>query len=51
MPHYKISKVPNKNCWKVMRGSVIHTKCATLANAKKQVALLNKLDHRSFAHK
>jgi len=47
MPNYKVVKVPNKNCYKVMRGTVIHAKCATLANAKKQVALLNQLDFRS----
>ena len=48
---YKVVKVPNKNCWKVMKGSVVHTKCGTLANAKKQVKLLNMLDHRTYAHK
>jgi tRNA(Phe) wybutosine-synthesizing methylase Tyw3 len=51
MPNYKVVKVPNKNCWKVMRGAVIHMKCGTLSNAKKQVALLNELDFRSKAHK
>jgi len=51
MPNYKVMKVPNKNCWKVMRGSVVHTKCGTLANAKAQVRLLNQLDFRTSAHK
>jgi hypothetical protein len=51
MPDYKVVKVPNKNCWKVMRGSVIHSKCATLANAKKQAKLLKELDYRMVAHK
>jgi tRNA(Phe) wybutosine-synthesizing methylase Tyw3 len=44
-------KVPGKNCWKVMRGSVIHTKCGTLANAKAQVKLLNQMDFRTAGHK
>jgi tRNA(Phe) wybutosine-synthesizing methylase Tyw3 len=47
MPDYTIKKVPNKNCYKVMRGTIVHAKCTTLANAKKQVALLNQLDFRS----
>lgn len=46
MPDYKIKKVPNESCYKVMRGSVVHMKCGTLANAKKQVKLLNQLDFR-----
>ena len=48
---YTIRKVPNKNCWKVMKGSIIHTKCSTLASARKQVKLLNQLDFRNYAHK
>ena len=50
---YKIQKVRLKNCWKVVNANtgVVHTKCGTLENAKKQVRLLNLLDHRSYAHK
>jgi len=50
---YKVEKVRNKNCWKVVNAKtgVVHTKCSTLANAKAQVRLLNMLDHRSYAHK
>jgi len=36
-------KVPNKKCYMVMdmKTDVVHSKCTTLANAKKQVNLLN----------
>ena len=45
---YVVRKVPNKQCWKVVndKTGVVHTKCGTLANAKKQKALLNQLDFR-----
>jgi len=49
--NYTYKKVPGKNCYKVMRGSVVAAKCATLANAKKQVNLLNKLDFRTSGSK
>lgn len=50
---YVIKKVRNESCWKVVndKTGVVHTKCGTLENAKKQVRLLNQLDHRSVAHK
>lgn len=50
---YKVEKVRNKQCWKVVntKTGVVHTKCGTLANAKKQLSLLNMLDHRMTLHK
>lgn len=50
---YEVKKVRNKECWKVVNSKtgVVHTKCGTLENAKKQVKLLNMLDHRHTAHK
>ena len=48
---YRVSKVPGKECWQVKRGSVVHSRCTTLAKAKAQVRLLNQLDHRMVAHK
>jgi len=48
---YKVMKVPNKMCYKVMKGSVVAAKCTTLAKAKAQVKLLNMLDHRMKINK
>ena len=53
MPHYKVMKVPNKNCYKVMndKTKVVVAKCATLKNAKEQAKLLNMMDHRTVSIK
>ena len=44
---YRISKINNKNCWNVINVDTgkVHSKCTTLENAKKQVRLLNAIDH------
>ena len=45
---YTIRKVPNKSCYRVTKsiGSRdVLSKCPTLKNAKKQVRLLNAIDH------
>ena len=44
---YVIRKVRNKNCFSVknIKTGVFHAKCATKENAKKQVRLLNAMDH------
>jgi len=44
---YKIRKLPDKNEYKVSnkKTGVIHSKGSTLANAKKQITLLNMIDH------
>jgi hypothetical protein len=50
---YSVMKVRNKQCWEVKNAKtgVVHSKCTTLENAKKQVKLLNMLDHRMMGHK
>ena len=50
---YIVRKVRNEECWRILNAKTgaVHTKCSTLANAKKQATLLNQLDHRNFAHK
>ena len=44
---YKIRKLPNKDEFKVFnkKTGVVHAKDTTLAKAKKQVTLLNMIDH------
>lgn len=44
---YKIRKLPDKNEYKVFnkKTGVVHSKGSTLANAKKQITLLNMVDH------
>ena len=43
----KVRKLPNANCYRVYNRDtkVIHSKCTTLENAKKQKRLLDALDH------
>ena len=48
---YKIVKVPNKECYTVMRGKVVAMKCVSLANAKKGVKMLNMLDFRASGNR
>jgi len=48
---YTIAKVQGKDCYMVIKGKTVAMKCGTLANAKKQVKLLNMLDHRTYANK
>jgi len=44
---YKIRKLPNKEEYKVYNKEtgVVHSNSSSLANAKKQVTLLNMIDH------
>jgi len=44
---YKIRKLPNKPEYKVFNKltGVVHSNSSTLQNAKKQVTLLNMIDH------
>ena len=41
-----VRKMPNQNCYRVYnsKSKVIHSKCSTLANAKKQQRLLNAVE-------
>lgn len=45
---YAIRKLPKQNAYKVYNKitKVIHSKHTTLAKAKKQVILLNMIDHK-----
>jgi hypothetical protein len=42
-----IRKLPNKNCYRVYNSNtkMIHSKCTTLENAKKQQRLINAVDN------
>jgi hypothetical protein len=44
---YKIRKLPNQEEYKVFnkKTGLVHSKGSTLANAKKQITLLNMIDH------
>jgi hypothetical protein len=44
---YKIRKVSNKNCYKVINAKTkkVHAKCTSKKNAEKQVRLLKALDY------
>lgn len=44
---YKTRKVRNKNCYKVVNINTnkVHAKCTSLENAKKQIKLLNAIEH------
>lgn len=45
---YAIRKLPNQDAYKVYnkKTKVVHSKHTTLAKAKKQVILLNMIDHK-----
>lgn len=44
---FKIRKMPNQNCYEVYKPKSMRkfAKCTTLKKAKKQVALLNAIEH------
>lgn len=48
---YSIRKVPNKNCYRVTKKKTkksskrVLSKCTTMKKAKKQIALLNAIEH------
>jgi hypothetical protein len=44
---YKLRKLPNQNIYKVYNKTtgVVHSQGSNMANAKKQITLLNMIDH------
>ena len=44
---YSLRKLPNKNCYRVFNSKTkrVHSKCTSLAKAKRQIRLLQAIDH------